>query len=339
MELSRAGIWLFPDVLLHDHLFMDQYELEAIISQYRVYLQVEKGLQPGTYTVYLSAVQYFVSFCTEYHDQLFLPDQWQLSDLGIRELEFFLREHLKSRKWKTNTVISYLNSVRSFFRFLHEKQFIKKNPIRHFTMKQQMQELIFSNISEEEIRQLFQKPVEQTFDGYLNRLLLEMFYGLGITPSKLVKIDFVELDKENGKIKITSGKQIRILPIALPAIEVLKHYLMKRRIILEQTKSQVSAFLINHGGKKLTRKKVGEILKKELEGIGLIGERVHILRNLSTKHFADHGADVRSLQKHRDMKRLSTLEAFKNETFDTVLQQFKKLHIREEQTKNKDADP
>ncbi len=329
---------LFSGVTLHDNSSMDQYELEEIISQYRVYLQVEKGLQPGTYTVYLSAVQYFVSFCKKHYEQLFLPENWQLSDLGTRELEFFLREHLKVRNWKTNTVISYLNSIRSFFRFLHEKKMIQKNPIRHFTMKQQMQELIFSNISEEEIQQLFQKTLEPTFEGYRNRLLLEMFYGLGITPSKLVKIDHVELDKENGTVKITSGKQTRKLPIAPPAAEVLRHYLLERNVILEQTQQQTSAFLINHAGKKLTRKKVGEILKQELESIGLIGERIHILRNLSTKHFADHGADVRSLQMHRDMKRISTLEAFKNETFDTVLEQFKKLHIREHSPQENDPD-
>ena len=60
-----------------------------------------------------------------------------------------------------------------------------------------------------------------------------------------------------------------------------------------------------------------------------LGENVQVLRNLSTKHFADHGADVRSLQTQRDMRSLMALELFKDETFETVLEQFKKLHIRE----------
>ncbi len=308
---------------------MDQAKLSRIISQYATYLQVEKGLQPGTYTVYLSGVRYFFSFCTKHYQKLFLPENWGLEEIGVRELEFFFREHLQARHWKINTVISYLTSIRSFFHFLHEKEFLKKNPIRHYTMKQEVQELVIANIEEEEIKQLFQNPPEASFAGYRNRLMLEMFYGLGITPTKLTRIDQVRFDEEKQQIHIASGKQTRILPMAPPAAKVLQQYLLARQIILEHTRHQTTAFLINEHGKKLTRKKIIEAFKKELARIGVIGEHVHVLRNLSTKHFTDHGADVRSLQTQRDMKSFHALELFKDESFETVLRQFKKLHLRE----------
>ena len=72
-----------------------------------------------------------------------------------------------------------------------------------------------------------------------------------------------------------------------------------------------------------------EAFKKELARIGVVGEHVQILRNLSSKHFADRGADVRSLQTHRAMKSFQRLEFFKDESFEAMLQQFKKKHLRD----------
>ena len=308
---------------------MDQRELSRIISQYATYLQVEKGFQPGTYHVYLSNVRYFFAFCSKYHDKLFLSENWQLPDIGVRELEFFFREHLQVRHWKINTVISYLTSIRSFFRFLQEKAFLKKNPIRHYTMQHEVQELVIANITEAEIQQLFQEPPEPSFEGNRNRLILEFFYGLGITPSKQSRIEQVQLDEVTQKVQIFSGQQNRILPIAKPAMEILKQYLTARLVILDNTGQKTSAFLINESGKKLTRKKMIEAIKKELARIGLGGEHVQILRNLSTKHFADRGADVRSMQTQRDMQSFHTLDQFKDESFENMLAQFKKIHLRE----------
>ncbi|MBF0277141.1 MAG: tyrosine-type recombinase/integrase [SAR324 cluster bacterium] len=308
---------------------MDQNELSRIINQYAIYLQVEKGLQSGTHTVYLSGVRYFFSFCTKNYQKLFLSENWGIEEIGVRELEFFFREHLEVRQWKINTVISYLTGIRSFFRFLHEKGILKKNPILRYTMKQEVQELVIANIEESEIKQLFLNPPEESFEGYRDRLMLEMFYGLGITPTKLTRIEKVEFDEQQQQISIYSGKQIRTLPVAPPAAKVLQQYQLMRQIIMEHTEHQTTAFLITEDGKNLTRKKIIDAFKKELARIGVIGEHVQMLRNLSTKHFTEHGADVRSLQTQRDMKSFHSLDLFKDESFSTVLEQFKKLHIRE----------
>ncbi len=308
---------------------MDQRELSRIISQYGIYLQVEKGFQPGTYHVYLSNVRFFFTFCCKCHDKLFLSDDWRLSDIGVRELEFFFREHLRVRHWKVNTVISYLTSIRSFFRFLQENSYLKKNPIRNYTMQENARELVIANITESEIRQLFQEPPEPSFEGYRNRLMLELFYGLGITPSKQIRIVQVRLDETRQTVRITSGQQTRMLPIAKPAMEVLKQYQVARQVIIDHSGQPSSSFLINESGKKLTRKRMIEAFKKELARIGLVGEHAQILRNLSTKHFAEHGADVRSLQTQRDMQSFHRLDLFKDESFETMLIQFKKMHLRE----------
>ena len=308
---------------------MDDKELGRIISQYATHLQVEKGLQPSTYTVYLHGVRYFFSFCSTHYQKLFLSENWTLEDLGVRELEFFFREHLAVKHWKINTVVSYLNSIRSFFHFLHEKGFLQKNPIRHYTMKGEAHELVIANISEAQIQQLFQNPPEAHFEGYRNRLMLELFYGLGVTPTKLAQIERIEIAKEAQAIHIHAPQHSRTLPIATPALVVLEGYLAARQQVLAQTQQPTTAFWINKLGKKLTRKKMIEVFKKELARIGVIGEHVQILRNLSSQHFANHGADVRSLQRHRAMKSFQTLERFKDESFEAVLQQFKKIHLRD----------
>ncbi len=309
---------------------MDQRELSRIISHYATYLQVEKGFQSGTYHVYLSNVRYFFAFCSRYHEKLFLSENWNFSNIGVRELEFFFREHLQVRHWKINTVISYLTSIRSFFRFLREKAYLRKNPIRNFTMQREVRKLIIADITEAEIQQLFQEPPEPSFEGFRNRLILEFFYGLGITPSKQIRIDQVQLDEATQKVQIKSGQQKRILPIAKPAMVVLKQYQTARQLILDHTGQETSAFLINESGKKLTRNRMSDVIKKELVKIGMVGEHAQILRNLSTKHFADHGADVRSMQIQRDMQSFHALDLFKDESFESILLQFKKMHLRED---------
>ncbi len=307
---------------------MQRHELQRIISQYHHYLQVEKGFAPSTYASYMNCVEYFFLFCSQHWDRLFLPEEWTIHDLGVRELEFFFREHMKERGWKVSTMTSYNSAIRSFFRFLHEKEFLETNPIRHFLIHRQTSDLVIPDIDASEISILFEEGISSTFEGYRNRCLLEFIYGLGIPAGKLLQAEDVEINEAERVVCIYFGRKSRQFPISLTAIEVLKEYLIKREKVLTKTSRHTLALFISKRGTPLSQSMLAQIVNNALQKIQANGGGTTLLRNLSSKHFAEKGADARSIQKQRMVKSLIPIDNFKKEDFETVMEQFQQMHIR-----------
>ena len=70
---------------------MNNAEYTKIISLYESHLQVKKLSNSGTIRLYLHSVEIFYKFCKKFHKELVLPHEWELKNIGIRELEAFLK--------------------------------------------------------------------------------------------------------------------------------------------------------------------------------------------------------------------------------------------------------
>lgn len=303
---------------------MDQMNLEKRLNQYAIYLQVEKGMALSSIRTYLNAIRYFFEFCSRFEEKLFLSNQWDFEDIANREVEIFLQEH-QQKNWKPNTLTTYFTGIKSLYKFLHEKNIISKNSLRHLKLQKNSNPIFLANINAEEIELLFQRPITANLVGYRNRILFELVYGLGFSCTTLSQMQsLLWRATPSPTIEIQFSKRKQTFPIGSQALSVLEQYLQKRN----QINTNPSPVWIDETGKKLSSIKIAEALKEELQGTCLQDERLSIIRNISAKHFAENGADVRSLQELRNTKKLQKLEELKKEEFEELVQQYQKFHPR-----------
>ena len=113
---------------------MDEAEYTKIMGLYESHLQVKKLSSSGTVRLYLHSVQVFIKYCNKFQQQLALPEHWEIADVGLRELESFLKHQIDIKHWKRSTLVTFVSGVKGFLAYLTESQHISSNPIQHFKL-------------------------------------------------------------------------------------------------------------------------------------------------------------------------------------------------------------
>ena len=309
---------------------MDKAELDKIMVLYKSHLQVKKLLAPDTISLYLSSIKMFLCFCAKYHKKLAIPDKWLIENLGVREIEAFMQHQMNVLNWKRNTMVTCISGIKIFFQYLAESENVK-NPIQHFKLPRDINEICHKNIEINNINQLFELSFENSLQGHQQRLLLEFIYGLGMSLAKIIKIRSAIPELDEGQVRLYfQDSKYRDVPFSPTSIKVLKSYL---KLIDNIDGDQL--FWINDKGRILTTAQLKNLLNKYFVQQKLPPIGANELRDLSVKHFSRKGADIRSLQALRHVKQLRRLQSLKDTSFADLQNKFRQKHLRN-QTSNKE---
>ncbi|MFB3117626.1 MAG: tyrosine-type recombinase/integrase, partial [Myxococcota bacterium] len=90
----------------------------------------------------------------------------------------------------------------------------------------------------DETNSLIEAVDSSTPIGLRDRCMLEVLYGSGLRVSELVGLRLGSLDRRSGVIRVLGkGRKERIVPLGVPALEVLDHYLETARPALAKRSS------------------------------------------------------------------------------------------------------
>ena len=307
---------------------MDKAELDKIMGLYKSHLQVKKLLAPDTISLYLSSIKMFVSFCEKFHQKLAIPDKWLIENLGVREIEAFMQHQMNVLNWKRSTMVTCICSIKIFYQFLAESENVK-NPIQHFKLPRDINEIGQRSIEINEINQLFEYSFEDSLQGHQQRLLLEFIYGLGMSLAKIIKIRTAIPELDEGQVRLYfQNSKYRDVPFSPVSIMVLKSYLK----LIDNIDGDQS-FWVNNKGRFLTAAQLQNMLNKYFVQHKLPPISANELRDLSVQHFSGKGADVRSLQALRHVKQLRRLQSLKGTSFGDLQKKIRQKHLRN-QTSN-----
>ncbi len=303
---------------------MDQAEYTKIMGLYESHLQVKKLSSSGTVRLYLHSVQVFIKYCNKFQQQLALPEQWEIADVGLRELESFLKHQIDIKHWKRSTLVTCVSGVKGFLAYLTESQHISSNPIQHFKLPRDLSEIGQQRFDVQQINQLFQYTTEASLKGYQQRLLMELIYGLGMSLARIVNIKSAIPELDEGRVRLYfQNSRYRDYPFSQPALKVLKSYLK----LIDSIEGH-NAFWINKNAKTLSSNQLQNLLNKYFETYDLPAINANELRDLSVQHFSQEGADVRSLQALRQFKQLRRLQSLNDSDFSHLQNSFKQKHLR-----------
>ena len=302
---------------------MDKAELDKIMGLYKSHLQVKKLLSSDTINLYLSSIKMFVSFCEKFNKKLAIPDKWLIENLGVREIEAFMQHQMNVLNWKRSTMVTCISCIKNFYQFLAESENIK-NPIQHFKLPRDINEIGQRSIEISKINQLFELSFEDSLQGHQQRLLLEFIYGLGMSLAKIIKIRSAIPELDEGQVRLYfHDSKYRDVPFSPDSIKVLKSYLK----LIDNIDGDQSLW-INNKGRILIASQLQNVLNKYFVQHKLPPISANELRDLSVQHFSGKGADVRSLQALRHVKQLRRLQSLKDENFGDLQKKIRQKHLR-----------
>ena len=157
--------------------------------------------------------------------------------------------------------------------------------------------------------------------------MIEVLYATGIRVSELCGLDLRSLDESRNTLQVLGkGSKERVVPIGIPALDALRHYLRVARPELVGEKSGSAVFLGSRGS-RIDQRTVREVVYQAMSAVGSkMGP--HGLRHTAATHLLEGGADLRTVQEILGHSSLATTQIYTHISPDRLQKAFDNAHPR-----------
>jgi len=296
--------------------------MEQFLKEYLAILQYEKNLSTNTTNAYKSDLTKFLLYVGE----IGLAD---LNDIAATHLfDYFDRQ--RQIGIDSATTARYVSSIKGFFRYLENNNYIEKNPTEKLTSVKIGRKLP-AVLSFQEIEKILNTPKVDDVAGLRDKAILETFYSSGLRVSELINLKINDLFFDDEVLRVLGkGSKERIVPLGSSAIHWLKEYLLHSRPHLEKKlNSQNFVFLNQKRGTKLGRMTIWNIVKRYADEAGIKKEiHPHTFRHSFATHLLEGGADLRAVQEMLGHADISTTQIYTHVDRNYIKQVHRDHHPR-----------
>ncbi|MEZ5315014.1 MAG: tyrosine recombinase XerC [Chlamydiales bacterium] len=215
-------------------------------------------------------------------------------------LRYFLAS-LNEKKIGRATLVRRLSSLRTFFKFCVQQKYLTISPAEHLESPKMQKRLPFS-LSYSQIQHLFEQPDINSYLGFRDRSIMELFYSSGLRVSELVSLNHHQFDPVSLLLRIKGkGKKERIMPITKNAADWIVSYLEhpERHKNIDGHLAQIDseAIFLNRFGTRLSSRSVERNFDKYLKTSGLEKKITpHTIRHTIATHWLENGMDLKTIQ-------------------------------------------
>ena len=280
---------------------MNKADLELAV-QFIDHLEVERNLSPNTADAYSRDIDRYLKFL----DRV----ETSVTDAGTDAIEEFIR-FLRKRNISARSVVRTLSAIRSFYRFLRTEGVTDSDPTAQVEPPRLWKKLpVVLDIFE--IEALLDQPDLESDLGIRDRAMLELAYAAGLRISEMLQATTYDLDMREGLIRVMGkGKKERLVPVGGVALDYVMRYLDGPRIRLAARGEATDILCLNFRGGPLSRMGFWKILKKYVEGAGILKKCTpHTLRHSFATHLLEGGADLRAVQEMLGHADISTTQIY-----------------------------
>lgn len=286
------------------------------LEEYLKYLKYQKNYSQKTIDSYEEDLVFFLEFLDR--------ENLKVLDVKYDDIRFYLME-LNDEKNKASTISRKLSSLRGFYKYLINKDYIKKNPftlIKSPKKEKKLPRFFYYN----ELEEMFNSIDISCTLGQRNRLILEVLYASGVRVSELVNIKVKDINDEEIKV-LGKGNKERITRIGDYAREILDLYLSDG--YLELNKNNSEYLFLNKNGNKLTTRGIRYILDEIIKNTN-VKKKIspHMLRHSFATHLLNEGCDILSVQELLGHESLTATAIYTHVTTDRLKDVYFKTHPR-----------
>lgn len=292
------------------------------IQEFLKYLEFEKRYSSHTLKSYETDLRQFYEFCLN-----------QSTDFNPSKIN-----HKFIRTWLVNmvdlglsprSINRKISSLKSFFGYLISNGMIESNPMLKI-LSPKTDKKLPSFVEKENINNLLDTwELKDTFRGWRDFLIIEIFYFTGIRLSELINLKISDVNLSNLTIKVLGKRnKERLVPFTNVLKNDILRYLDMRK--LETGDYEHNDFLfITGSGKKLYPVMVYRIVKSYLQLVTQVEKRSpHVLRHTFATHMLNNGADLNAIKELLGHSNLSATQVYTHNTFEKLKKVYKQAHPR-----------
>ena len=172
--------------------------------------------------------------------------------------------------------------------------------------------------------------------------ILEFLYATGLRASEACGLNLDDIKSKPPHLLVKHGKgdKERIVPIGKQAMEMLDIYAPVRREIRERfaVRDDLEPLIINHRGKRLTRRGLQIIVKRHIIDAGLSPHlSPHSIRHSFATHLLERGANLKVIQELLGHKSISTTQHYTHLSASHLKDAYNKAHPLGGHSKDEDG--
>ena len=243
-----------------------------------------------------SDIRRFIGWCDE--RSLSHPNQITKPILErYQRYLYYYRQERNNRPLSPTSQSHYLTSVKQFFKYLTQQNYLLYNPASELVVIKQATSLPVV-LSEDEIDRLIHQPDTTKPNGVRDRAILELFYSTGLRRSELCNLTIHDLSLTRKTVHVRNGKgnKDRLIPVGQRALNWIEDYLnqVRDQLLID---IENDALFLNDYGDKFRDNKLGDKVKRFMVNAGIdVPGSCHLLRHAMATHMLENGAEIRYIQ-------------------------------------------
>ena len=285
-------------------------------------------------------------------------DEVLLSALNPSEIRGYEVHLLDGVGVTPKTVNLHLSVLSGFCRFLVKEGLLKSNPVR-LVHRPKVEKRLPEFFRQDSMDSYFEKTAyyvsdeamtiymhdvqsdtgKKMYEHRLARLIISMFFGLGLRRSELIGLKISSVDFSRKVVTVVGkGNKTRAIPLADSLAAEIKMYLKAAEALVgPRAVDQVSVFrtpgeslLITYTGRALYPVYVDRVVKAELVGHdGFTGRKSpHVLRHSIATSLLNEGAQLNSIKEMLGHSSLAATQVYTHNSITKLQQVYRTAHPR-----------
>lgn len=295
--------------------------MKEFVDEYLNILALEKNLAGNT----------VASYRTDLTNLLRFADDSNISDLSAIDAtlinDFF--KSLHDLGISDSTAARYMSSIKGFFEYLINSDYITMNPTEKISLpklKRRLPEVM----TVDEVDMILAQPVTGSILGLRDRAIMEVMYSSGLRVSEAITLQISSVYFGDGIMRIMGkGSKERIVPVGSSAMEWLTEYLQSSRPVLEKKGKSQNFIFLNKRGTRLSRMAIWKMVSQYTLMAGIQKDvHPHTFRHSFATHLVEGGADLRAVQEMLGHSDISTTQIYTHIDREYLKQVYKDCHPR-----------
>jgi len=248
----------------------------------------------------------------------------------------FLRRKTNGEPLSVSGQLSYLNSIRSYFRWLAKGNYLLYNPAGDLELPKRSTRLPKYVLTASDAEAIINQADITNIFGLRDRAIMEVLYSTGIRRRELTHLKVIDIDIDRGTLMVMHGKndKDRMIPVGQRAIDWVCKYLNQARQELVIGTSGNYLFL-NKDGIKIDEDYLSHLIASYISDakIGKTGS-CHLFRHAMATLMLENGADTRHIQAMLGHASLETTQIYTHLSIRKLKEIHTATHPAKQRTEN-----
>ncbi len=255
-----------------------------------------------------------------------------LNDQAVASLSDIDTQHIRSalatlhKSGLSNASLQrWLSSVRTFFRYGLQKQWLRHNPADGLQAPKKANKLPKLMDADQAIQLVSIEGSDWL--ALRDRALLELLYSSGLRLAEIANVDIGDIHFGEATVTVTGkGDKTRLIPVGSCALEAIERWLKVRG---ERALDNEKALFVSQRGKRISHRAIQQRVKQMGQQQGISQPlHPHMLRHSFASHMLESSGDLRGVQELLGHANLSTTQVYTHLDFQHLAKTYDSAHPR-----------